>query len=118
MFIDKDTFSWLCPTSWSVQQYRWSWGRTKPELEFAIADLVRPALLAIYYPNAADFPKLDTLPDDLTVFSDEEDSLRVMVEYDAMVAAKMLDCINVTMPVIRKVSGAGNLKEFFSRECR
>ena len=113
MFIDKDTFSWLCPTSWSVQQYRWSWGRTKPELEFAISDLVRPALLAIYYPNAADFPKVDTLPDDLTVFSDEEDSLRVMVEYDAMVAAKMLDGKNVTMPVIRKVSGAGNLKEFF-----
>lgn len=118
VFIDKDNFSWLCPTAWSVQQYRWSWGTRKASLEFVINDLLRPALLAIFFPDAADFTKLDSISDEFTVFSDEDGALRAMSDYDAMIAARMFDGISstVTLPMIRKVASTADLKEFFGND--
>ena len=60
VFIDKTRFSWLYPTPRSIQQFRWSWRKTKSKLEFVIDGLLRPYLLAVLYPEAADFCKLDT----------------------------------------------------------
>ncbi|WP_289740167.1 hypothetical protein [Muribaculum intestinale] len=118
VFIDKTRFSWLYPTPRSIQQFRWSWRKTKSKLEFVIDGLLRPYLLAVLYPEAADFCKLDTLPDNLRVFSDVGGSLKAMSDYDALVAARMFDSgsVHVTLPVIRRVSAGVGLKEFFAND--
>lgn len=115
VFIDKTRFAWLYPTPWSIQQFRWSWGKSKSRLEFVIDGLLRPYLLAVLYPDAADFRKLDALPDNLRVFSDVSGTLKAMSDYDALVAARMFESgsAHVTLPVIRRVSAGISLREFF-----
>lgn len=114
-FMDNPRYSWLYPTSWSIQQARWSWGSRKPELEFVIDSVIRPYLVAVFFPDASDFPRLETLPEGLTTFGDENGAIRGVARYEAVAGAGMFDSIssNVTMAVVRKVSAAMELKEFF-----
>ena len=116
VFIDKARFSWLYPTPVSIQNVRWCWSSTKPELEFVIDSLLRPYLVAFFFPDAADFPVYDTIPEELTVFSDEDGALASMMRYEGLVAANVLSFASdsyLTMLVIRRVAAALELKEFF-----
>lgn len=116
-FINKPRFSWLCPTSESVEAARWQWGYYKKMLRFEINELVRPQLIQVLFPSLyTDIYKKREPSEKLQKFCDTEGAVKAFVSLEALQATGVFDSMQtgkVTVQVIKSVSKAAGLSEFF-----